>query len=80
MHRARVKLAVTSRRVDVCGTDLQDILTAAQQQAVTRAVVKIGKDREAVIQASGMLMLVYRITAEAAFRVLCGARKPPIRS
>lgn len=54
----------------IAGTDLPDILTAAQQRAVTRAVVKIGEDREAIIQASGMLMLVYRIDAEAAFKVL----------
>jgi PAS domain S-box-containing protein len=40
------------------------------QQSVTRAVAEITESRSAIEQAKGMLMLVYRINAEAAFDLL----------
>ncbi|WP_284224272.1 PAS and ANTAR domain-containing protein [Mycobacterium antarcticum] len=42
----------------------------AHQQSVTEAVAEITESREAIEQAKGMLMLVYRIDAEAAFDLL----------
>lgn len=42
----------------------------ARQQSVTDAVAEITESRSAIEQAKGMLMLVYRIDAEAAFDLL----------
>jgi hypothetical protein len=40
------------------------------QRSVTEAVAEIGENRGGIEQAKGMLMLVYRISAEAAFDLL----------
>jgi hypothetical protein len=40
------------------------------QQSVTEAVAEIAESRSSIEQAKGMLMLVYRIDAEAAFDLL----------
>ena len=49
---------------------LHEILTAAQQAAVTDAVVEINAGREPIHYVCGILMLVYRIDPGAAFETL----------
>jgi hypothetical protein len=54
----------------VAGVGLDEILTAAQQAAVTDAVVEINAGREPIHYVCGILMLVYRIAPDEAFEVL----------
>ncbi|HEY6575094.1 MAG TPA: ANTAR domain-containing protein, partial [Mycobacterium sp.] len=49
---------------------LHEFLTAAQQAAVTDAVIEINAGREAIHYVCGILMLVYRIGPDDAFEVL----------
>jgi hypothetical protein len=42
----------------------------AHQELVSAAVAEIAENRAAIEQAKGMLMLVYRITADSAFELL----------
>jgi hypothetical protein len=50
--------------------DVTPLENRAHQQSVTQAVAEITESREGIEQAKGMLMLVYRIDAEAAFDLL----------
>jgi hypothetical protein len=54
----------------IAGVDLHEILTAAQQAAVTEAVNEITTERQAIHHVCGMLMLVYRLNPDEAFEVL----------
>lgn len=50
--------------------DVSPSIAQAQQQAVTEVVAEIAEARGAIEQAKGMLMLIYRIDADAAFELL----------
>jgi hypothetical protein len=50
--------------------DVTPSVTEATQERVTEAVAEIAEVRSGIEQAKGMLMLVYRITADAAFDLL----------
>ena len=50
--------------------DVTPSVTEARQAHVTEAVAEIAEARSGIEQAKGMLMLVYRITPEAAFELL----------
>jgi hypothetical protein len=54
----------------VADVGLHEILTAAQQAAVTDAVVEINAGREPIHYVCGLLMLIYRIDPDAAFGML----------
>jgi hypothetical protein len=54
----------------VAGVGLHEILTDAQQAAVTDAVVEINAGREPIHYVCGILMLIYRVDPEAAFGML----------
>jgi hypothetical protein len=54
----------------VADVGLHEILTAAQQAAVTDAVVEINAGREPIHYVCGILMLIYRIDPDAAFGML----------
>jgi hypothetical protein len=50
--------------------DVTPSMKEAQQESVTEAVAEIAEARGGIEQAKGMLMLVYRITADSAFELL----------
>ncbi|MHC9291521.1 PAS and ANTAR domain-containing protein [Mycobacterium sp. LTG2003] len=50
--------------------DVTPSMTEARQQVVTEAVAEIAEARSGIEQAKGMLMLIYRIDADAAFELL----------
>ncbi|CRZ15720.1 PAS and ANTAR domain-containing protein [Mycolicibacterium neworleansense] len=50
--------------------DVSPSIAQAQEQAVTEVVAEIAEARGAIEQAKGMLMLIYRISADAAFDLL----------
>jgi fructose-specific component phosphotransferase system IIB-like protein len=50
--------------------DVTPSITEARQERVTQAVAEIAEARGGIEQAKGMLMLVYRITADSAFELL----------
>jgi PAS domain S-box-containing protein len=50
--------------------DVTPSMKQAQQESVTEAVAEIAEARGGIEQAKGMLMLVYRITADSAFELL----------
>ncbi|MFN6545554.1 PAS and ANTAR domain-containing protein [Mycolicibacterium nivoides] len=50
--------------------DVSPSITQAREDAVTEAVAEIAEARGAIEQAKGMLMLIYRINADAAFELL----------
>jgi PAS domain S-box-containing protein len=50
--------------------DVTPSVTEARQESVTAAVAEIAEARGGIEQAKGMLMLVYRITADSAFELL----------
>ncbi len=50
--------------------DVTPSITEARQESVTEAVAEIAEARSGIEQAKGMLMLIYRISAEAAFELL----------
>lgn len=50
--------------------DVSPLLEQVHEEAVTEAVAEIAEARGSIEQAKGMLMLVYRIDADAAFEVL----------
>lgn len=54
----------------IAGTGLDHTLTAAQQAEVTTAGAKATEGRQNITLVCGMLMLVYGIEADAAFKVL----------
>ncbi|WP_396912992.1 PAS and ANTAR domain-containing protein, partial [Mycolicibacterium sp.] len=60
---------------DIVGThgfyvDVSPSITQEREDAVTEAVAEIAEARGAIEQAKGMLMLIYRINADAAFELL----------
>lgn len=60
---------------DVVGThgfyvDVTPSMTVAHNDRLSEAVAEIAESRGAIEQAKGMLMLVYRITADSAFELL----------
>nr|MDT0526479.1 ANTAR domain-containing protein [Streptomyces sp. DSM 41633] len=50
--------------------DVSPSVVQAHEQAVTEVVAEIAEARGAIEQAKGMLMLIYRINADAAFELL----------
>jgi hypothetical protein len=50
--------------------DVTPSITEAREESVTEAVAEIAEARGGIEQAKGMLMLVYRITADSAFELL----------
>ncbi|MCU1699586.1 MAG: hypothetical protein JWR34_5649 [Mycobacterium sp.] len=50
--------------------DVTPSITEAREERVTEAVAEIAEARGAIEQAKGMLMLIYRITADSAFELL----------
>ncbi|CQD05451.1 antitermination regulator [Mycolicibacterium conceptionense] len=50
--------------------DVSPSISRAREEAVTEAVAEIAEARGAIEQAKGMLMLIYRISADAAFDLL----------
>lgn len=50
--------------------DVSPSVAQAHEQAVTEVVAEIAEARSAIEQAKGMLMLLYRINADAAFELL----------
>jgi PAS domain S-box-containing protein len=50
--------------------DVTPSITEARQESVTEAVAEIAEARGGIEQAKGMLMLIYRITADSAFELL----------
>ncbi|MCW2558366.1 MAG: hypothetical protein JWP55_2330 [Mycobacterium sp.] len=50
--------------------DVTPSITEAREERVTEAVAEIAEARAGIEQAKGMLMLVYRITADSAFDLL----------
>jgi PAS domain S-box-containing protein len=50
--------------------DVTPSITEAREESVTEAVAEIAEARGGIEQAKGMLMLIYRITAESAFELL----------
>lgn len=50
--------------------DVTPSVTEARQETVSEAVAEIAEARGGIEQAKGMLMLVYRITADSAFELL----------
>jgi len=50
--------------------DVTPSITEAREERVTAAVAEIAEARSGIEQAKGMLMLIYRITAESAFELL----------
>jgi PAS domain S-box-containing protein len=50
--------------------DVTPSITEAREESVTEAVAEIAEARSGIEQAKGMLMLIYRITAESAFELL----------
>lgn len=50
--------------------DVSPSIVQAQEQAVTEVVAEIAEARGSIEQAKGMLMLIYRINADAAFDLL----------
>jgi PAS domain S-box-containing protein len=50
--------------------DVTPSVTEAREERVTEAVAEIAEARGGIEQAKGMLMLVYRITADSAFELL----------
>lgn len=54
----------------IAGVGLHEILTTAQQAAVTDAVTEINAGREPIHYVCGILMLIYRISPDEAFEVL----------
>lgn len=50
--------------------DVSPSITQAREDAVTEVVAEIAEARGAIEQAKGMLMLIYRINADAAFELL----------
>jgi hypothetical protein len=54
----------------IADVGLHEILTAAQQAAVTDAVIEINAGRETIHYVCGILMLIYRIAPDEAFEVL----------
>jgi hypothetical protein len=50
--------------------DVTPSVTEARQESVTEAVAEIAEARGGIEQAKGMLMLIYRITADSAFELL----------
>jgi hypothetical protein len=50
--------------------DVSPSITGDREEGVTEAVAEIAEARGAIEQAKGMLMLVYRISAESAFELL----------
>jgi AmiR/NasT family two-component response regulator len=54
----------------IAGVGLHEILTTAQQAAVTDAVTEINAGREPIHYVCGILMLIYRIGPDEAFEVL----------
>lgn len=50
--------------------DVTPSITEAREERVTEAVAEIAQARSGIEQAKGMLMLVYRITADSAFELL----------
>ena len=50
--------------------DVTPSITEAREESVTEAVAEIAEARSGIEQAKGMLMLIYRISAEAAFELL----------
>lgn len=56
--------------IDIDATPSAQPEAREQQQRVSEAVAEIAEARSGIEQAKGMLMLVYRITADAAFELL----------
>jgi PAS domain S-box-containing protein len=50
--------------------DVTPSITEAREESVTEAVAEIAEARGGIEQAKGMLMLIYRITADSAFELL----------
>jgi fructose-specific component phosphotransferase system IIB-like protein len=50
--------------------DVTPSITKAREERVTEAVAEIAEARGGIEQAKGMLMLIYRITADSAFELL----------
>ncbi|MGV0734866.1 PAS and ANTAR domain-containing protein [Mycobacterium syngnathidarum] len=50
--------------------DVSPSISRAREDAVTEAVAEIAEARSAIEQAKGMLMLIYRLNADAAFELL----------
>jgi fructose-specific component phosphotransferase system IIB-like protein len=50
--------------------DVTPSITEAREERVTEAVAEIAEARGGIEQAKGMLMLIYRITADSAFELL----------
>jgi PAS domain S-box-containing protein len=50
--------------------DVTPSITEAREEGVTEAVAEIAEARGGIEQAKGMLMLIYRITADSAFELL----------
>jgi len=50
--------------------DVTPSLDQQQQEMVTEAVAEIAEARAVIEQAKGMLMLIYRISADSAFELL----------
>jgi fructose-specific component phosphotransferase system IIB-like protein len=50
--------------------DVTPAITEAREERVTEAVAEIAEARGGIEQAKGMLMLIYRITADSAFELL----------
>jgi hypothetical protein len=50
--------------------DVSPSISQDREDAVTEAVAEIAEARGAIEQAKGMLMLIYRINADAAFELL----------
>jgi fructose-specific component phosphotransferase system IIB-like protein len=50
--------------------DVTPSITEAREESVTEAIAEIAEARGGIEQAKGMLMLIYRITADSAFELL----------